>query len=117
MTEILFTTLQKVAMLFTFISVGYLLRRMKKLPDNTGKVLSLLTTTLFCPAYNIQKLASSVTLEKIGQKFPLIGYGILVVLAAIGLAYLLAKLISRDDFEKRSFSKLRRIFGALSYIT
>jgi predicted permease len=42
-------------------------------------------------------------LEKIGSQVALIGYGAIIVLATIGLAFLLAKPLARNDFERRSY--------------
>ena len=103
MGNVFSTTVSKVAMLLIFIGIGYLLRRTKKLPEDAGRVLSLLTTLVFSPAYTIKNLSSSLTLDKIGDQLLLIGYGLVFVLAVIGLAYVLAKPLSRNDFERRSY--------------
>lgn len=103
MIDIFLTTLSKVSVLLIFIGLGYLLRKTKKLPDNAGRVLSLLTTLVFSPAYTIKNLATSLTMEKIGSQMLLIGYGAIIVLATIGLAFAMAKLLSRNDFERRSY--------------
>lgn len=103
MNGVFLTTLSKVSVLLIFIGLGYLLRSSKKLPDNAGRVLSLLTTLVFSPAYTIKNLSSSLTLEKIGSQLALIGYGTVIVLATIGLAFLLAKPLARNDFERRSY--------------
>ena len=75
MTEVFLSTLQKVGMLLIFIAVGYLLRQRKLLPENSSKVLSKLSTMIFCPAYNIKNISQNVTMETIGQKLPLVLYG------------------------------------------
>lgn len=103
MTTVFLTTASKVSVLLFFIGLGYLLRRTRKLPDNAGRVLSLLTTLVFSPAYNIKNLSASLTLDKIGSQVALIGYGAVIVLATIGLAFLMAKPLARDDFERRSY--------------
>ena len=103
MGNVFSTTVSKVAMLLIFIGLGYLLRRTKKLPEDAGRVLSLLTTLIFSPAYTIKNLSSSLTLEKIGDQLVMIGYGLVFVLAVIGLAYVLAKPLARNDFERRSY--------------
>ena len=74
MTDIFLTTLSKVSVLLIFIGLGYLLRRSGKLPDNAGRVLSLLTTLVFSPAYTIKNLSTSLTMDKIGSQMLLIGY-------------------------------------------
>ncbi len=103
MSGVFLTTLSKVSVLLIFIGLGYLLRRTRKLPDNAGRVLSLLTTLVFSPAYTIKNLSASLTLEKIGSQVALIGYGTVIVLATIGLAFVLAKPLARNDFERRSY--------------
>lgn len=103
MNGVLLTTLTKVSVLLIFIGLGYLLRHTRKLPDNAGRVLSLLTTLVFSPAYTIKTLSSSLTMEKIGSQVILIGYGAVIVLSTIGLAFLMAKFLARDDFERRSY--------------
>ena len=102
MSGVFLTTISKVSALLIFIGAGYLLRRSEKLPENSGRVLSLLTTLIFGPAYTIKNLSGSLTMEKIGSQVVLIGYGAVIVLATIGLAYGLARLLARDDFERRS---------------
>lgn len=102
MTEVFFTTLQKVSLLLIFIGIGYLMRRKKMLPEDTGKVLSKLATLVFCPAYTIKNLSQNVTMETVGKKVPLIFYGLICVLLVIGLAFILAKLLGHNDLEKRS---------------
>lgn len=103
MSGVFLTTLSKVSVLLIFIALGYLLRRSKKLPDNAGRVLSMLTTLVFSPAYTIKNLSASLNLDKIGSQLMLIGYGAVIVLATIGLAFLMAKLLARNDFERRSY--------------
>lgn len=103
MIDIFLTTLSKVSVLLIFIGLGYLLRKTRKLPDNAGRVLSLLTTLIFSPAYTIKNLSASLTLNKIGSQMILIGYGAVVVLATIGLAFAMAKVMARNDFERRSY--------------
>ena len=117
MTGVFLTTLSKVTVLLFFIGLGYLLRRTKKLPDNAGRVLSLLTTLVFCPAYNIKSLSSNLRLEKIGSQAALIGYGALIVLVVIGMSILLAKLLAKNDFDRSSYTYAFSIpnFGYFGY--
>lgn len=104
MTDVFFATLQKVGMLLIFIGIGYFLRKRKQLPDDSSKVLSKLAAMIFCPAYTIRNLSQNVTVDTIGQKVPLIFYGAICVILVIGLAFILAKLLGRNDLEKRSLT-------------
>lgn len=97
-------TLQKVAMLLLFISIGFVLRKSGKLPKDAGKVLSMLTTLVFCPAYNFRNLSKNLTIDNVGQKLPLLGLGAVMIVLVILFASLLARLLTKDPFKRRSLS-------------
>lgn len=102
MSGVFVTTVSKVSMLLIFIGIGYLLRRTRKLPEDAGRVLSLLTTLFFSPAYTLRNLASSLTPEKLGSQLTLMLFAGACVICAIALAYLLARFLARDDFRRRT---------------
>ena len=102
MAEVFQLTFGKVGMLLIFIAIGYFLRRHHDLPDNAGHVLSLLCTLIFAPAYYISTLSQSVTMDVVGKKTLLIGYGLCFILCAIGLSYLLSKPFARSRIERNS---------------
>jgi len=97
-------TVGKVAMLLTFIAIGYILRVTKKLPENGAKVLSALSAMLFCPAYSLRNLWQNFTVAKIGQNALVMGYGLLFTLLSIGLALLLARIFGKPGLERHSLS-------------
>ena len=49
MGNVFLTTVSKVSVLLIFIGLGYLLRRSRKLPEDAGRVLSLLTSIAGLP--------------------------------------------------------------------
>ncbi len=117
MIEVFWATLEKVAMLLLFIGTGYLLRRKQALPQDAVKVLSKLMTLLFCPAYTMKNLSQSVTPDNIGSKLPLVLYGLLTVLLAWGLAWVLARWFRRRKEEMPSLIYAFAIpnFGYFAY--
>lgn len=104
MTGIFLTTLQKVCVTLLYAAAGYWLRRSSKVPENSGRVLSVLTTTLFCPAYNIKNLSQSVTLANLAQKSTLVLYGLVCLLLIVGLAFILARKLGRSEMERSSLT-------------
>lgn len=104
MLEVAGLTVEKVFMLLMFIAAGYILRKSGKLPDNAGKVLSALSATIFCPAYNLRNLWNNFTVAKIGENALVMGYGLLFTLIAIGVALVLARLLGKPGMERRSLS-------------
>lgn len=102
MFEVFQLTIGKVGMLLIFIGIGYFLRWHHDLPDDAGRVLSLLCTLVFSPAYSITNMSKNFTLDVLGEKALLMGYGVVFVLCAIGLSYLLSKPFARSRIERNS---------------
>lgn len=104
MLEVGLLTLKNVGILLFFIALGYILQHSHKFPDDAAKVISTLTTTLFLPAYTISNLCQNFTIDKIGQKAALLGYGVIFIAAAIGLGLVLARIFGKDLFDRHSLT-------------
>lgn len=104
MQEVFNLTLSKVGMLLIFISVGYILRRSHKLPDNAGRVLSLLCVMVFSPAYSILNLSRNLRMEVLGEKMLLVGYGLAFAAVAVAVGLVLGKLMGRSPVDKSSLT-------------
>lgn len=102
MFEVFQLTLGKVGMLLIFIGIGYFLRWHHDLPDGAGRVLSLLCTLVFLPAYFITNMSKNVTMDVLAEKALLVGYGVLFVTCGVILSYLLSKPFARSHIERNS---------------
>ena len=102
MFEVFQLTFGKVGMLLIFIGIGYFLRWHHDLPDHAGRVLSLLCTLIFLPAYFITNMSKNVTMDVLAEKALLVGYGLLFVTSCVLLSYLLSKPFARSQIERNS---------------
>ena len=91
-------------MLLIFISAGYMLRRSRKLPDDAGRVLSLLCVMVFSPAYSILNLSRNVRIEKLGENLTLLGFGLAFAVVSVATGLLLGKTIGRSPMDKSSLT-------------
>ena len=66
MLDVFLLTLNKVGTLLIYIAVGYYLRRKHLLPEQAGRMLSLLCVMIFSPAYSILNISKSMRLEVLG---------------------------------------------------
>ncbi len=96
-------TLENVGIMFLYLATGYLLRRKHILRDDASKTMSTLVMTLFSPAYTITNLSRNFTMDKLGEKSLILGFGLIFTLVAIVLGRLLSKLFARDDFERKTY--------------
>lgn len=102
MFEVFSLTMNKVGMLLIFIATGYILRRHHDLPDDAGRVLSLLCTLLFSPAYSIVNLSKSFTVDVLAENTLFILYGAIFIAISIAFSYLVAKPFGGNQMEHNS---------------
>lgn len=102
MGEVFFLTAEKVGMMILFIAIGYFMRRHHDLPENAGRVLSLLCTLLFAPAYSIANISKKFTVAALSENAILVGYGLLFVAVSLGLAFLLARPFATNPIARNS---------------
>ena len=104
MKDVFMLTLNNVGTLLIYISAGYLLRRKNLLPENAGKILSLLCVMIFTPAYYILNISKSMHLDVLLENAKLVGWGIGFIVVAIIIGKLLAKPLSRTPMENSSLT-------------
>ena len=102
MLEVFLLTMSKVGVLLLFIAIGYFMRRHHDLPDDAGRVLSLLCTLLFAPAYSISNISKTFTIEALMDNARLVGYGVLFVFISIAVAYLLSRPFGKNQIQRNS---------------
>ena len=61
-------TLQQMALLFTFIAIGYIVAKLKVVPDNAGAVLSKLENNVFTPASILGTFITGFTVAKLSSQ-------------------------------------------------
>lgn len=120
--EIFNLTLSQMLMMFTFILIGFLLRKTKILPDNAYVTMSRLETYIFVPALNLYNQMTRCTVETFKQNSSLILYGAVLVLAATAVAYPLSVLFERRHREsaereyRRNIYKYALVFGNYGFM-
>jgi len=101
--EVFTPMLNQMALLLLFMLAGFVLCRMKLTPDNTAVVLSKLETYIFLPALNINNFMVHFTWENIASRWSSVVIGIVLMFAAVGLAYLLAPRFTKEPYAKRIY--------------
>ena len=104
MLDVFLLTLNKVGTLLIYIATGYILRRKHLLPEQAGRMLSLLCVMIFSPAYSILNISKSMRPEVLLQNTLLVGWGVAFVIVSIILGKLLAKPLSRTPMENSSLT-------------
>ena len=85
------TTLNQIAFLFGFIVMGYILVKLKVLPENSAAVLSKLENTILIPAHVMGTFIENFTLERIGATWKLLSVSFIIAFITITFAILVSK--------------------------
>ena len=108
--EIFNLTLKQMLMMFCLISVGFLLRKTCKLPENSGTVMAKLETFIFVPALSLFTQMTKCTVETFTENANLILYGFVIVLCSIILSYPLSKFFARKGADSPELLYQRNIY-------
>ena len=103
--------------LFTFIALGFLLFKVKIVPENGSKVLAKILTFAVCPALSFTSMAKYFTIDNLLEHF----VNLILGSFAIGIAFIiticLIGLFVRDkQAYERSIYKYALTFGNMGYV-
>lgn len=95
----LFTaTLNQMAFLFTFIVIGYILSKLKLIPDNAAGILSKLENYVFIPALVLGTFISNFTTEKLSTSWKLIVASLLLEVVVIAVSLVAVRLVAKGKY-------------------
>lgn len=102
--SVFLTTLNQIAFLFGFIVIGFMLVKIKVLPENSAAVLSKLENTVFIPALVMGTFIENFTLERIGATWKLLSVSFIIACIVIPFAILVSKLVTKDKYIQKIYT-------------
>ena len=102
--SVFLSTLNQTAFLFSFIIIGYVLVKMKIVPENSASVLSKLENTIFIPALVMGTFIQNFTVERISSAGTLLTVSFVVVIIAIPFAIAVSKLVTKDKYIQKIYT-------------
>lgn len=97
-------TLSQTAFLFLFILLGFVLVRMKAIPDASGEVLSGLENTVFIPALVLSTFLEHFRAEKIERTWKLLLFSLGLALIFLLISLILSRFLAKDPYEKNLYT-------------
>ena len=95
----LFTaTLNQMAFLFTFIIIGFVVSKLKVIPETAAGILSKLENYIFIPALVLGTFISNFTTEKLSTSWKLILGCLALEIVVIAVSWLAVKLIAKGKY-------------------
>lgn len=102
--DVLSATVGQMLVLFILILAGFLLARVKAVPDTSATVLSKLENNLFIPALVLGTFGGSFTLEKLGAAWKLFLISFAICLIMIVLAFVVSRFCTKDQYIRNIYT-------------
>lgn len=102
--DIFISTLNQLAFLFGFIAIGYILMKIRVLPENSAMVLSRLENTVFIPALVMGTFIKNFTAERISSAGKLLMVSFIIALIAIPIAILVSRAVTKDRYIRNIYT-------------
>ena len=94
-------TLSRMAILATFVVIGFVIAKLGSVPKGGAAVLSRLENTVFIPALVAGTFMTNFTQETLGRAGEIFLFSLVLNGLLLLLAHLLARLLSRDGYLRR----------------
>lgn len=115
MLETFIATLNPMLVMFTCILVGFVLRKTKVAPENTGTVLSKVENYVFMPAQVMVTFMTYCTVESLTENYRFVLYSILCLAVSMLMGVPLSNLFSRDG-KNRGVYRYALVFGNFGFL-
>ena len=103
MLTVFFATLDPMLVLFMCMVIGFLLNKLRLLPENSATVLSKLENYVLLPALTFNTFMKYCTVASLKEKYMLMLYSTIAVLIAIAIAYLLSGFFTKGEYQKNIY--------------
>lgn len=98
------STINQMGFLMLLIIIGYILSKLKLLPDNSSAVLSKLENNVFIPALVLGTFINNFTIEKINVAWQYILIGTVTIFISIPIAIAVSKLATKDSYIEKIYT-------------
>lgn len=115
MVQTFFATLTPMLELFSFIFIGYILKKKKILPDNADVALSRLVNFFFGPALSIYTFSRNFSVEFFSREYHTLIYSGISLVIAILISLLLSNLFAKEGYT-RNIYRYALTFGNIGYM-
>ena len=102
--NVLSATVGQMMVLFSLILMGYVVAKVKVVPENSATVLSKLENNLFVPALVLGTFVENFTVEKLSTAWKLFLISFVICIVMMFLAIVVAKCCSKDQYIRNIYT-------------
>lgn len=115
MNDAFYANLNQMAVMFSFMVAGYVLRKLRLLPENAGTVFAKLESYLLVPALSLNSFMNNCTLQNLSLNSTSVLFSGLALLMALLASFLLTPLFKTRGYETRVY-RYGTAFGNAGYV-
>lgn len=101
--EIFSSVIFQIAVLFSFIFVGFTIRQGGFLPENSAEIFSKLENRILMPAVVINTFRTNCTVKNISEKWVFIAYSTGVLLFCIATGFVASRFLGKTEYLKKVY--------------
>ncbi len=101
--EIFSSVIFQIAVLFSYILIGFILCRRRLIPNESAEVFSKLENKIFMPAVVINTFRTNCTLKNISEKWVFIAYSAVVLIFCIIAASIISKFLGKTEYMQKIY--------------
>ncbi|MBR5528889.1 MAG: AEC family transporter [Oscillospiraceae bacterium] len=102
--QVLQVTTGQMLVLFSLILLGFILKKLNAIPDNTTMVLSKLENNLLVPALVLGTFAENFRVEKLSAAWQLFSVSFIICFVMMGLAVIVSKCCTKDRYIQKIYT-------------
>lgn len=103
MLDVFKSTLSPMLTMFTCIVIGYILNKTKKLPENTGTVLSKCENFFILPALSLNNFIKYCTVQSLKENSKLLLYSVLILVIAMIIGTFLSGIFTKEEYKRNIY--------------
>lgn len=101
--EIFSSVIFQIAVLFSFIFIGFTIRQGGFLPENSAEIFSKLENRILMPAVVINTFRTNCTVKNISEKWVFIAYSTGVLLFCIATGFVASRFLGKKEYLKKVY--------------
>ena len=98
------STLSQMGFLFLLIIIGYIVVRVKAVPDNATVALSKMENNIFIPALVMGTFNENCTAQKLTSSLSFIYAGSITIVISIIIAFTFGRFFSKDKYLRKIYT-------------
>lgn len=101
--EIFYAVISQIGVLFSFIFIGFILRRLNLLPEKASEVFSKLENQILMPAVVINTFRTNCTVKNISEKWVFIAYSVAILIFCIIVGFVVSRFLGKTEYLKKIY--------------